>query len=129
MAGGRAVDSDVSGNGPHGGCGRGRRTRGRGGTIHPPSSSASSEPRNKLNLLAGHQHGAGTSFSDPPPAIDRHVSTALHQPLSSPLDLDIADDTLVTPIDITTHPVHTPADATTLDHAEDQSRRFDFEPF
>ncbi|KDP36297.1 hypothetical protein JCGZ_09804 [Jatropha curcas] len=75
------------------------------------------------------QHGVGTSSSDPPPATDRHVSTALHQPLSSPLDPDTADDTLVTPADTTTHLADTPADATTLDLAEDRPCRFDFGPF
>ncbi|KDP34631.1 hypothetical protein JCGZ_11949 [Jatropha curcas] len=75
------------------------------------------------------QHDAGTSSSNPLPAIDRHVSTALHQPLSSPLDPDTADDTLVTPADTTTHPANTPADATTLDRAKDRPRRFDFGPF
>ncbi|KDP35086.1 hypothetical protein JCGZ_10995 [Jatropha curcas] len=40
MARGRAFDLDGLGNGPRGGRGRGRSTRGRGGTIHPPSSSA-----------------------------------------------------------------------------------------
>ncbi|KDP46077.1 hypothetical protein JCGZ_06588 [Jatropha curcas] len=75
------------------------------------------------------QHGAGTSSSDPLPATDRDVSTALHQPLPSPLDLDTANDTLVTPIDTTTHPANTPADAKTLDRAENRTRRFDFGPF
>ncbi|KDP39469.1 hypothetical protein JCGZ_05150 [Jatropha curcas] len=48
------------------------------------------------------QHGVGTSSSDPTPATDQDVSTALHQPLPSPLDLDTTDDTLVTPADTTT---------------------------
>ncbi|KDP43679.1 hypothetical protein JCGZ_24137 [Jatropha curcas] len=39
MARSRAVDLDASGSGPHGGCGRGHSTCGRGGTIPPPSSS------------------------------------------------------------------------------------------
>ncbi|KDP22643.1 hypothetical protein JCGZ_02827 [Jatropha curcas] len=73
------------------------------------------------------QHGAGTAPADPPPATDRHVSTTLHQPLSSPLDPE--DDSLVTPADTMTHSVDTPADTTTLDHAEDRPRRFDFKPF
>ncbi|KDP24671.1 hypothetical protein JCGZ_26449 [Jatropha curcas] len=67
------------------------------------------------------QHGAGTSSFDPPPTIDPHVSTALHQPLSSPLDPDTVDDTLVTPVDTTAHPTDTtahPADIT-LDRPED----------
>ncbi|KDP26967.1 hypothetical protein JCGZ_22201 [Jatropha curcas] len=64
------------------------------------------------------QHGAGASSSNPPLTIDRDVSTALHQLLPS-LDPDTADDTLVTPVDTTTHPANTPADATTLDCAED----------
>ncbi|KDP25985.1 hypothetical protein JCGZ_22715 [Jatropha curcas] len=42
MARGRAVDSDASDNGPRGGRGRGRSTRGQGGTIPPPSSSGMS---------------------------------------------------------------------------------------
>ncbi|KDP31633.1 hypothetical protein JCGZ_14858 [Jatropha curcas] len=75
------------------------------------------------------QHGAETSSSDPPPATDRDVSTALHQPLWSPLDLDTADDTLVTPADTTTHLADTHADAMTLDRAEDRLHRFDFGPF
>ncbi|KDP25952.1 hypothetical protein JCGZ_23039 [Jatropha curcas] len=75
------------------------------------------------------QHGASTSSFDPPPTTDRDVSTALHQPLSSPRDLDTADDTLVTPADTTTHLVDTLANAATLDHAEDRPRRFDFRPF
>ncbi|KDP37511.1 hypothetical protein JCGZ_05950 [Jatropha curcas] len=66
------------------------------------------ELRAHVMRMSGH-HGVSTSSSDPPPAIDPHVSTALHQPLSFPLDPDIADDTLVTPADTTTHP----ADATT----------------
>ncbi|KDP37434.1 hypothetical protein JCGZ_08275 [Jatropha curcas] len=41
MVRGRAVDSNTSNSGPHGGHGRGRSTRGRGGTIPPPSSSTS----------------------------------------------------------------------------------------
>ncbi|KDP37587.1 hypothetical protein JCGZ_07933 [Jatropha curcas] len=65
------------------------------------------------------QHGAGTSSSDPPPTTDRHVSTALHQPLASPLDLDKAEDMLVTPANTTKHPADTPADARTLDRAKD----------
>ncbi|KDP26168.1 hypothetical protein JCGZ_22262 [Jatropha curcas] len=65
------------------------------------------------------QHGASTSSSDPLPAIDRDVSTALHQTLPSPFDPYTTDDTLVTPTDTTTHPADTLADATTLDHAED----------
>ncbi|KDP30385.1 hypothetical protein JCGZ_17114 [Jatropha curcas] len=75
------------------------------------------------------QHGASTSSSNPPPATDRHVSITMHQPLSSPLDPDTADDTLVTPANTTTHPADTPADTTTLDRAEDRPRRFDFVPF
>ncbi|KDP34874.1 hypothetical protein JCGZ_09162 [Jatropha curcas] len=75
------------------------------------------------------QHGVSTSSSNLLPATNRDVSTALHQPLPSPLDPDTADDTLVTPADTTTHPVDTPADVTTLDHAEDRPRRFDFGPF
>ncbi|KDP27134.1 hypothetical protein JCGZ_20948 [Jatropha curcas] len=67
------------------------------------------------------QLGAGTSSSDPPPTIDRDVSTALHQPLPFSLDPDIADDTLVTPADTTTHPADTPPGATTLDRADDQT--------
>ncbi|KDP39721.1 hypothetical protein JCGZ_02741 [Jatropha curcas] len=51
MARGRAFDSDASGNGPHGGRGRGRTTRGRGGNIPPSSSSGMS----------------GASFSAQPP--------------------------------------------------------------
>ncbi|KDP29826.1 hypothetical protein JCGZ_19314 [Jatropha curcas] len=264
MARGRAIVLDTSSSGPRGGHGRGCSTRGRGGTIPPPSSGtsgassstpapmlprppsipssstplfglaesslaskspttlASSEPCNKLNLVAGHiylssrasrqivriiklhlnkdgytwdavpqaardfyweefqaeryrreptsmevfsythtkdhdgnsfvdrraldinrqltelrahvmqmsgQHGAATSSSDPLPALDRDVSTALHQPLSPPLDLDTVDDTLVTPTNTMTHPVDIPADATTLDHVEDQPCRFDFGPF
>ncbi|KDP24849.1 hypothetical protein JCGZ_25319 [Jatropha curcas] len=66
------------------------------------------------------QHGAHTSSFDPPPATDRHVSTALHQPLSSPFDPDTADDTLITPADTTTHPADTPTDAMTLDRAENR---------
>ncbi|KDP44412.1 hypothetical protein JCGZ_19427 [Jatropha curcas] len=64
--------------------------------------------------MPGH-HGDGNSSSDPPSAIDPHVSTALHQPLSSPLDTNTADDTLVTPTDTTTHPADTtinPVDTT-----------------
>ncbi|KDP30349.1 hypothetical protein JCGZ_17496 [Jatropha curcas] len=45
------------------------------------------------------QHGSGTSSFDPPPATDPPVFT-LHQPPSSSLNPDIADDTLVTPTDI-----------------------------
>ncbi|KDP21561.1 hypothetical protein JCGZ_03669 [Jatropha curcas] len=239
MARGRTVDSDAFGSGPCGGRGRGRSTCGRGGTIPPPSSLSSSEPRKKLSLVAGQQiiriiklhldkdgytwdavpqeardfywedfqakkygreptpmelftythtkdhdgntfvdtcalginvttsrpqpdhsaeeiialrarideqerqlpelrahvmrmsgqPGAGTSSSDPPPTTDRDVSTALRQPLPSPLNPDIADDTLVTPTDTTTHPVDTPPGATTLDRADDQCHRFDFGPF
>ncbi|KDP29919.1 hypothetical protein JCGZ_18488 [Jatropha curcas] len=65
------------------------------------------------------QHCAGTSSSDPQPATDRDVFIALHQPLPSPLDPNIVDDTLVTPTDSMTHPADTPADATTLDRVED----------
>ncbi|KDP46732.1 hypothetical protein JCGZ_06520 [Jatropha curcas] len=75
------------------------------------------------------QHGAGTSSSDPPPATDRDVSIALHQPLPSPLDPDTTNDTLVTPADTTTHPADTPPGATTLDCADDQPCRSDFGPF
>ncbi|KDP31469.1 hypothetical protein JCGZ_15349 [Jatropha curcas] len=75
------------------------------------------------------QHDAGTSSCDPLPATDPHVFTALHQPLSSPLDLDTTDNTLVTPANTTTHPVDTPADTTTLDRVEDRHHRFDFGPF
>ncbi|KDP35428.1 hypothetical protein JCGZ_10811 [Jatropha curcas] len=60
------------------------------------------ELREHIMRMSGH-HGASTSSSDPPLAIDPHVSTALHQPLSSPLDPDTVDDTLVTPADTTTH--------------------------
>ncbi|KDP43298.1 hypothetical protein JCGZ_24219 [Jatropha curcas] len=70
------------------------------------------------------QPGAGTSYSDPPPTTDRDVSTALHHPLPSPLDPKIADDTLVTAADTTTHPADTPPGATTLDRADDQSSMF-----
>ncbi|KDP47162.1 hypothetical protein JCGZ_00053 [Jatropha curcas] len=42
MARGRAVDSNAFGSGPCGGHGRGRSTRGRGGTIPPSSSSGMS---------------------------------------------------------------------------------------
>ena len=42
MARRRAIDSDASDNGPHGGCGRGHSTCGRGGIIPPPSSSGTS---------------------------------------------------------------------------------------
>ncbi|KDP35085.1 hypothetical protein JCGZ_10994 [Jatropha curcas] len=73
--------------------------------------------------------GVGTSSFDPPPATDRDVSTAQQQPLLSPLDPDIADDTLVTPADTTTHPACTPPGDMTLDHADDQPHRFDFGPF
>ncbi|KDP27110.1 hypothetical protein JCGZ_22042 [Jatropha curcas] len=59
------------------------------------------------------QHGAGTSSSDPPPATNQDVSTALHQPLPSPLDPDTAEDTLVTSVDTTTHPADTPPGTTT----------------
>ncbi|XP_037492242.1 uncharacterized protein LOC105629783 [Jatropha curcas] len=41
MARGKTVDSDTFGSGPHGGRGRGRSTRGQGGTIPPSSSSMS----------------------------------------------------------------------------------------
>ncbi|KDP41043.1 hypothetical protein JCGZ_03575 [Jatropha curcas] len=77
------------------------------------------------------QHGAGTSSSDPRLTIDPHVSTTLHQPLSSPLDLDIVDDTLATLADTMTHPVDTMANPvdTTLDRVEDRHYRFDFGPF
>ncbi|KDP37710.1 hypothetical protein JCGZ_06877 [Jatropha curcas] len=75
------------------------------------------------------QHDAGTSCSDPPPATDRDVYTALHQPLPSPLDPDIANYTLVTPVDTATHPTDTPPGTTTQDRADDQPRRFDFGPF
>ncbi|KDP36470.1 hypothetical protein JCGZ_08600 [Jatropha curcas] len=75
------------------------------------------------------QHGASTSSSNTPPAIDRDVSIALHQPLLSPLDPDTADDTFVTLVDTMTHPADTLADATTLDRVEDRPRRFDFGPF
>ncbi|KDP24682.1 hypothetical protein JCGZ_26460 [Jatropha curcas] len=74
---------------------------------------------NTSQLLMSDQHSAGTSSSDPPPATDPHVSTALHQPLSSPLDLDTIDNTLVTPADSMTHPEDTPVDTTTMDPAED----------
>ncbi|KDP44649.1 hypothetical protein JCGZ_19685 [Jatropha curcas] len=75
------------------------------------------------------QHGASTSSSNPPPVTDRDVSTALHQPLPSPLDPDTIEDTLVTPADTTTHLADTLADATTLDRVEDRPRRFDCGPF
>ncbi|KDP43168.1 hypothetical protein JCGZ_00119 [Jatropha curcas] len=75
------------------------------------------------------QPGASTSSSDPAPAIDRDVSTAQQHPLPSPLDLDTADDTMVTPAVSTTHPAGTPTGDTTLDRADDEPRRFDFEPF
>ncbi|KDP27702.1 hypothetical protein JCGZ_19825 [Jatropha curcas] len=64
--------------------------------------------------MSGH-HGTGTSSSDPPATVDPNVSIALHQPLSSPLDSDTADDALVTPADTTTHPADTtthPVDTT-----------------
>ncbi|KDP46668.1 hypothetical protein JCGZ_10977 [Jatropha curcas] len=56
---------------------------------------------------------------------------ALHQALSSPLDPDTADDTLVTPTDTTTHLVDTTINLvdTTLDRPEDRHHRFDFGPF
>ncbi|KDP25702.1 hypothetical protein JCGZ_24151 [Jatropha curcas] len=54
--------------------------------------------RRALGVNMSGPHGAGTSSSDPLPAIDLHVSTTLHQPLSSPLDLDTIDDNLVTPV-------------------------------
>ncbi|KDP31504.1 hypothetical protein JCGZ_15424 [Jatropha curcas] len=77
-------------------------------------------------------HGAGTSSSDPLLAIDPHVSIALHQPISSPLDSDTANDTLGTPVDSMTHPTAdttiNPVD-TTLAHPEDRHHRFDFGPF
>ncbi|KDP21730.1 hypothetical protein JCGZ_03212 [Jatropha curcas] len=60
---------------------------------------------------------------------DRDVSTAQHQPLPSPLDPDTADDTLVTPVDTTTHPADTPPGDMTLDRADDQPRRFNFGHF
>ncbi|KDP43133.1 hypothetical protein JCGZ_26666 [Jatropha curcas] len=72
--------------------------------------------------------GAGTSSSDPAPATDRNVWTSQQQPLSSP-DPDAADDTLVTPPGTTAHPAGTPPGDSTLDRADEQSRRFDFGPF
>ncbi|KDP27655.1 hypothetical protein JCGZ_20003 [Jatropha curcas] len=75
------------------------------------------------------QHGASTSSSNPLPATDRDVYTTLHQPLPSPLDPDIVDDTMVTPANTTTHPADTPIDTTTLDRPEDRPLRFDFGPF
>ncbi|KDP45222.1 hypothetical protein JCGZ_15087 [Jatropha curcas] len=75
------------------------------------------------------QPSIGTSSSDPPPATNRDVSTAQHQPLPSPLDPDTADDTLVTSADTMTHLADTPPGATTLDRADDQPRRFNFGPF
>ncbi|KDP36379.1 hypothetical protein JCGZ_08648 [Jatropha curcas] len=75
------------------------------------------------------QHSGGTSSSDPPPATDPHVCTALQQQLSSTLDPDIANDTLVTPTDTTTHPADTPADNTIMDRVEDRPYRIDSEPF
>ncbi|KDP27515.1 hypothetical protein JCGZ_20155 [Jatropha curcas] len=86
------------------------------------------ELRALVKRMSG-QHGAGTSSSNPLPATDRHVSTVLHLPLSSPIDLDTINDTLVTPADTITHPANTPADATIQDHAEDRPRRFDFRTF
>ncbi|KDP43642.1 hypothetical protein JCGZ_22956 [Jatropha curcas] len=50
MARGRAIDSNASGSVLCGGCGRGHSTRGRGGTIPPPSLGTS-----------------GASFSAQPP--------------------------------------------------------------
>ncbi|KDP36509.1 hypothetical protein JCGZ_09335 [Jatropha curcas] len=91
------------------------------------ASVASSRPQPVKRKSS--QHGAGTSSSDRPTATVRDVSTALHQPLPSSLDLDTTDDTLVTPTNTTTHPTDTPADATMLDRAEDRPRRFDFGPF
>ncbi|KDP21600.1 hypothetical protein JCGZ_03604 [Jatropha curcas] len=89
------------------------------------------ELRAHVMQMFGH-HGAGTSSSDPPLAIDPHVFKAIHQPLSSPLDLDTTDDTLVTPVDITTHPAAgttiNPVN-TSLDRPEDRHYRFDFRPF
>ncbi|KDP27552.1 hypothetical protein JCGZ_20085 [Jatropha curcas] len=75
------------------------------------------EPRSHVMRMSC-QSGAGTSSSNPLPARDRDVSTSLHQPLPSPLDPDTANDTLVTPADITTHPVDTSPSATTLDRAK-----------
>ncbi|KDP47177.1 hypothetical protein JCGZ_25686 [Jatropha curcas] len=88
------------------------------------------ELRAHVMRMYGH-HGASTSSSDPPSAIDPHVFITLHQPRSSPLDPDTADDTLVTPVDTTTHPTHTTINPvhTTLDRPEDRHHRFDFEPF
>ncbi|KDP30512.1 hypothetical protein JCGZ_17132 [Jatropha curcas] len=73
--------------------------------------------------MFGH-HGAGTSSYDPPSVIDPHVSTALHQPLSSPLDPDTTDTTTHPAADTTINPVDT-----TLDCLEDRHHRFDFRPF
>ncbi|KDP20360.1 hypothetical protein JCGZ_06469 [Jatropha curcas] len=58
-------------------------------------------------------HSVDPSSSDPPPATDPHVFT-LHQPPSSPLHPDIADDTSVTLADTTTNLADT-----TPDHPED----------
>ncbi|KDP24830.1 hypothetical protein JCGZ_25314 [Jatropha curcas] len=55
--------------------------------------------------------------------------SALHQPLSSPFDPDTADNTLVTPVDTTTHLADTPVDTTILDRAEDRHHPFNFGPF
>ncbi|KDP46586.1 hypothetical protein JCGZ_13706 [Jatropha curcas] len=85
------------------------------------------ELREHVMRLSG-QPGASTSSSDPAPATDRNVSTSQQQPLPSP-DLDVADDTLVTPPGTTTHPAGTPPGDSTFDRADEQPRRPDFGPF
>ncbi|KDP37705.1 hypothetical protein JCGZ_06846 [Jatropha curcas] len=71
MAKGRAFDSDGSSSRPRGGHGRGRSTRGRGGTIPPPSSSSTS--------------GASSSAQPPmPPSLPSIPSSSA--PLPGPVE-------------------------------------------
>ncbi|KDP34516.1 hypothetical protein JCGZ_11066 [Jatropha curcas] len=85
------------------------------------------ELRAHVMRLSG-EPGHSTSSSDPAPATDRCFSSPHPQPLPSP-DPDVADDTLVTPPDTTTHPVVTPPGDSTSDRADEQPRRFDFRTF